>query len=128
MYNHLLYFSYWLVNSAVLYVASLLFPGNVVLGNWRFGALEAAIYAGFCVTFFVWVLWDFAMAKTVKFDAKIVTFGYFWSANILSFWLVSRFPRYAGFGMSDYVWALLVAFIAYFAQRLAFKLVTKRGK
>ncbi len=126
MYNHLLYFSYWLFNSVVLYVMSLLFPGGVVLGNWRFSPIEAAIYAGFCVTFFIWVLWDFAISKGVEFDTKIVNFGYFWSANIFAFWVVSRFSQYAGLGISNYYWALILAFVAYFVQRVVWKLVVKK--
>src|SRR3972149_11378843 len=123
MYNHLLYFSYWIVNVLVLYTFTFLAPGSVVLGNWRFSPVESAIYAGFWVTFFVWVLWDFAIAKGVKFDSALVTLGYFWSANIFAFWLVSRFSEFAGFGIASYLWAVVVALGAYFAQRIVRKLV-----
>lgn len=123
MYNHLLYFTYWLVNFIVLFVFYYFFPDNVVLGNWRFGVMESAVYSAFWVTFFVWVLWDFAMAKGIKFDNSIVTLGYFWSANIFAFWLVSRFSHYTGFGITNYAWAILVALLAYFLQRLGWKIV-----
>ena len=123
MYNHLLYFTYWLFNSAVLYGASALFPSEVVLGNWRFGGLESAIYAGFWETFFIWVLWDFALAKGVKFDSGVVTFGYFWTANIFAFWLVSRFSEYAGLGITSYLWALTLGLVAYLMQRFAWRIV-----
>jgi hypothetical protein len=128
MYNHLLYFAYWLFNSLVLYVFGLLFPGNVVLGNWRFGPIEACIYAGFWVTFFIWVLWDFALAKGVKFDTGIVTLGYFWSANIFAFWIVSRFSEYAGLGITNYLWAFAIGLSAYAMQRLAWNLIAGRSK
>lgn len=128
MYNHLLYFAYWFFNSVVLYVFALAFPSSVVLGNWRFGPIEAAIYSGFWVTFFIWVLWDFALAKGVKFDSGAVTFGYFWSANIFAFWLVSRFSEYAGLGITSYLWALLIGIAAYFVQRIAWRLIAgKKG-
>jgi len=48
MYNHLLYFVYWLFDSIIIYVFGLVFPTSVVLGNWRFGPIEAAILFGFC--------------------------------------------------------------------------------
>lgn len=128
MYNHLLYFSYWIVNSLALYVFTLIAPGNVVLGNWRFSPIEAAIYAGFWVTFLVWVLWDFAMAKGVNFDTGLVTLGYFWSANIFAFWLVSRFSEYAGFGITNYLWAIVIALFAYILQRFTWRVVVgKKG-
>lgn len=127
MYNHLLYFSYWIINSLVLYVFSSIGSPNVVLGNWRFGPIEACIYAGFWITFIVWSLWDFAMARGVKFDVGIVTFGYFWTANIFSFWLVSRFSQYAGFGVANYLWILLMALAAFFIQRLAWKVIVRKS-
>lgn len=123
MYNHLLYFCYWLINAAVLYVFALLFQGNVVLGNWRFSPVESAIYAGFWVTFFIWVLWDFAIAKGVKFDSSAVTLGYFWIGNAFSLWIVARFSQYAGLGVSSYFWVLVVGLVAYILQRLVRRMV-----
>lgn len=111
----------------VLYVFGLIFPGAVVLGNWRFSPIESAVYAGFWVTFFVWILWDFALAKGVNFDTGLVTLGYFWSANVFAFWLVSRFSQYAGLGITNYLWAFAIGLVAYMVQRLAWKLVVGRG-
>jgi hypothetical protein len=126
VYNHLLYFSYWLTNFLVLYIFGRAFPLDVVLGNWRFGGVEAAAYGSFWVTFFVWVLWDFAMAKGVNLDSPIVNLGYFWSANFFAFWIVARFSQYAGVGITNYGWAMLLALGTYLAQRLAWKLIVKK--
>lgn len=120
MYNHILYFTYWLIDSVILYVFYLFFPADLVLGNYKFSPVESAIYAGFWVTFFVWVLWDFAIAKKLKFDTGLVTLGYFWSANIFAFWIVSRFSQISGFGMTNFVWAFAIALAAFMVQRLAF--------
>jgi hypothetical protein len=107
----------------VLYVFGLVFPANVILGNWRFNPIEAAIYAGFWVTFFIWVLWDFAMAKGIRFDSATVILGYFWSVNIFAFWIISRFSQYAGFGITNYLWAFAIGLGAYIVQRLAWGLI-----
>ncbi|CAN5349709.1 hypothetical protein BH10PAT1_BH10PAT1_0990 [soil metagenome] len=125
MYNHLLYLSYWLINSLTLYLFNLIFPSNFVLGNWKFNPIEAAIYAGFWVTFFIWIFWDFAIAKKIKFDTAIVTYGYFFFVNIFAFWLVSRFPGIAGFGISSWVVATGIALVALLLQRLAWRTVIK---
>jgi hypothetical protein len=117
-----------LFNSAVVYAFYLVFPNDVVLGNWRFGPIESAIYAGFWVTFFVWVLWDFAIAKGVRFDSGAVTLGYFWLANVFAFWLVSRFSQYAGLGITSYLWALAIGIAAYLVQRFAWRLVVGKNK
>lgn len=127
MYNHLLYFTYWLVNSAILYVFGVLFPGNVILGNWRFNPIESAVYAGFWVTFFVWVLWDFAIAKGIRFDSATVTLGYFWAANIFAYWIVSRFSQIAGFGITNFLWAFAIGLAAYMVQRLGFRLIAGKN-
>ena len=125
MYNHILYFSYWVIDSIVLLVFNLLFPSSVVLGNWRFNSIESAIYAGFWVTFFIWTLWDFAIAKKLKFDSKLVTLGYFWIVTSFSYWLVSRFSQIAGFGIKNYLMAFLIAAVALFFQRIAWSFIVK---
>ena len=126
MYNHLLYFTYWLINSLVIYIFGLMAPGGVVLGNWRFSPIESSIYAGFWVTFLVWVLWDFAISRGVKFDTGIVTLGYFWSVNIFAFWLVSRFSQYFGLGIQSYLWAFAAGLVAYIVQRFAWRMIVKK--
>jgi hypothetical protein len=125
MYNHLLYFAYWFANALILFVFASLFPGDVVLGNWRFSAVEAAIYSGFWVTFFVWIMWDFAMARKLKFDVGAVTLGYFWLVNTFAFWVVARFPAYSGLGITSYFWAFAIGLGAYLVQRIAWKWIVK---
>lgn len=127
MYNHLLYFLYWVINSLVLYLFSLLVPSYVILGNYRFGGIESAVYAGFWITFFVWAFWDFALAKGLKFESSVVTLGYFWLVNAFAFWIVSRFSQIAGFGVSNYLWTFTLGLVAYIFQRIAWRLVLKRG-
>lgn len=127
VYNHLLYFTYWIINSLIIYVFWALFPSQIVLGNWRFNPIESAIYAGFWVTFFVWVLWDFAMAKGLRFDTGTVTLGYFWSANIFAYWIVSRFSQITGFGITNFLWAFAIGLAAYIIQRLGWKFVVGKA-
>ena len=121
MYNHILYFLYWLINFLVLYLFSRIFPGSIVLGNYRFSSLESAIYAGFWLTFFVWVFWDFAIAKGLKFDTRLVTWGYFWLANSFAVWLVARFSHIAGFGIVNYLWAFAIGLVVFIFQRIIWK-------
>lgn len=125
MYNHVLYLAYWAVNALVLYLFGTFAGNDVVLGNWKFGATEASIYASFWVTFLVWCFWDFAMAKGLKFDTTVVTIGYFWSVNLFSFWLVSRFSQYFGFGVTGFIWPVMLGFVAHFLQRFARILVVR---
>lgn len=128
MYNHVLYFGYWLATSVSLYIFASIFPDSVVLGNWRFGMVESAFYAGFWVTFFIWCFWDFAIAKGLQFETPLVSLGYFWSVNLFSVWLVARFSQYSGLGISDHIWAVVVGLGAHSLQRLVRKIVVSRSK
>src|SRR3990172_11939784 len=120
MYNHILYLVYWVLNTLILLAANSLFPEDIVLGNWSFNQLESAIYAAFWITFFVWAMWDFIMARNVKFKTETGAWSYFLVINILGIWLTARFSHIAGFGIGHFLWAGLIALATNTAQRMAF--------
>lgn len=128
MYNHLMYFAYWVINSLVLYLASWILPeNNVVLGNWRFSSIESSIYAGFWLTFLVWVFWDFAIAREFNLKKKMVAFGFFLIVNSISIWVISRFSNITGFELINYQWAFIIGFAATLLQRVPWRFVGPRG-
>lgn len=126
MYNHLLYLAYWIVNAAVLFFTSLLIPA-VRLGGGRFNSIESAFYAGFWLTFLIWVFWDFAIARKFNFESKTVNFSYFLLVNFISIWVISRFSSLTGFALTNYAWALVIALAAVLLQKIGWRLVVKRG-
>lgn len=126
MYNHFLFLSYWLVNASVLFFAGIIPGNNVVLGSWRFNSFEASAYAGFWLTFLVWLCWDFAMARQFKFDKKGITVGFFLIVNVVSVWAISRFYFVTGFELKNYVWALIIGLTATVFQRVAWRIVVTR--
>lgn len=126
MYNHILYLSYWAVNTLVIYVFSLLNGNSVVLGNYRFTPVESAIYAGFWATVLFWTMWDYVYVRRVDIDKTSGRFWVFAVMNFVSFWLVSRFSHIAGFGISSFWWAMLIGFVANIVQRLAWAIVVGR--
>jgi hypothetical protein len=117
MYNHVLYFYYWVANSLVLLLLHWFFPQDIVLGNWRFVPAEAAIYAGFWLTFWVWLFWDFALGRKFPLRAPVFHLIYFWLVNSFSIWLVGRLANYSGLGLSSFVWALAVGLVAHYLQQ-----------
>jgi len=128
LYNHLLYLSYWFVNSLVLYAFDLVSKNDVVLGNYRFNSFESALYAGFWITVFFWAMWDYIYVRKIKINQTRGRFWVFWAMNFVCFWLVSRFSYIAGFGISSYWWALLIGLVANFVQRFAWMLVISSRK
>lgn len=129
MYNHILYLSYWLINTLLLYILYSIFPENIVLGTWKFTALEAAIYSSFWVTFVVWTAWDFIYSRQSKvvLEGGLVTNLYFWAINTMGVWIVARFPGFTGMGISSYVWAFVIGGIFNVFQRFTLGLILGRN-
>jgi len=128
VYNHLLYLLYWILNTLVLYLFFRIFPSWVVLGNFRLLPVEAAVYAGFWLTFFVWTMWDFIFIRGVKLEPESLAFSYFFFVNALGVWLVSRFAHLTGLGIANFGWAFLVGAVADLIQRFAWRAVLGRNK
>ena len=122
MYEHLPFLLYWLLNSVALYLLGLLFPASVVLGTWRLTFIEAAIYAGFWLTFFVWTIWEYVLFRKVKLETFSLRFLFFFVVNSLGIWLVSRYAGYSGLGITSYWWAFALGATAELLQLAAWKL------
>jgi hypothetical protein len=114
---------YWATNTVVLLLANKLAPNNLVLGNYKFGTTEAAIYAGFWMTFFLWTAWDWILAKGERLEGFWRILIFFWVINSLGVWLTSRLPQYTGFGISSYRWALTLGAVIDIAQRLVWRVI-----
>ena len=128
MYNHILYLVYWLLSSIIVYLAFVVFPDNVVLGNARLGPIDSAIYSGFWITFFVWSMWDFILARGARTDEPVTAVLFFWVVNSIGIWLVARMAHFTGLGLASFFWALILGAVIDILQRLSWKLVTSQGK
>jgi len=127
MYNHILYFAYWFVNAMVLLAAFYLVPDHVItLGSWRFSSIESSLYAGFWLTFLIWVFWDFAIAQKFDFSRKNVVVIFFLIVNFFSLWVISLFSHFTGFAITDYVWMMTLSVILTILQRITWSLVVTR--
>lgn len=125
MYNHLLYFGYWIINAVVLFLTGYLLP-EVRLGSWRFSSIEASLYAGFCLTFLVWVWWDFALARRFDFNKKNRVFLFFLCVNYFSLLVISRFEWMTGFSVSSYLWAFVISLVATSMQQVIHSLIVRK--
>jgi hypothetical protein len=127
--EHLLFLLYWLLNSLAISLLGLIFPSLVVLGNMRLVPLEASIYAGFWVTFFVWTMWDFVLVRKVDLEPFALRLLFFFSVNSLGIWIVSRYAeKYTGLGIVSFWWALILGGLITLLQIVSWKLVGKRLK
>jgi hypothetical protein len=123
MYNHILYLTYWLINTFVLLVASSFLGQNIVLGNWRFNDVESAVYAGFWITFIIWIWWDFAIARKFGLNNKYIVFAFFLFVNFFAVWAVSGLHDSIGFKKNDDFGVLIVALVITILQRIVRRFV-----
>ena len=114
-----------LVNSALLCLASLLFPLNYVLGTATLSALTAAIVSGILWTFIIMVAVFVGQQVKIKELNKLLAVLYYITVNYIALWLLARFPYLGGFGVSRFTWVAALAFIATFAQWGAWELTAK---
>jgi len=103
------------------------FPETVQLGINKFVEVEAAVYGGFWMTFIVWTIWDFSLAREFKFSPTMA-WVYFLAANMLAVWAVARLGTITGVGVAGLEWIVVVAVAANWLQRGVWsKLVGRRG-
>lgn len=128
MYNHHLYFAYWLVNSVVLYALGFIFPETIQLGNGRLMPLESAIYSGFWLTFVVWSMWDYVIVRRARLEPEYVALVYFLLVNTLGVMLIAYLTRFTGLSVQSFWWCAGIALIANILQRQAFRFITSRQR
>jgi len=66
-------------------------------------------------------MWDYLQARNVRLDRQRGRFLVFWTLNFVGFWIVSRFSYIAGFGISSFLWAIIIAFFSNTVQRFFWK-------
>jgi uncharacterized membrane protein YvlD (DUF360 family) len=98
---------FWVINSLLLYLSTLAFPGNFVLGTYRYSVLVAAIISGFVWTLLLWISKPVQIRLKIKGELKKSVF--FFGVNFVSLWLVARFAPYTGFGVTNFVYVLGLA-------------------
>lgn len=127
MYNHILYLSYWIFNSFLIYLGSeVLIIQDIQLGNSRLNSIESAIYSGFCLTFLVWIWWDFAIARKINLKKPYVTLLFFYCVNCFSLWVLSKFSHITGIAIESVAWILIFAIATTIAQRIVWKVIVGR--
>lgn len=117
--------SFWLLNSAVLYLATVVCPVNFELGNFWLSKTAAAFLAGFWLTILVWLAKPAITKLKIKLKGREKMFLFYWFCNFVAIWVVARFAPFTGFGISRYYWAIGLAFVLNFAQWLLWQYLKK---
>lgn len=128
MYEHLLFLLYWFLNSLSIYLLGSIFPSSVVLGTFRLSPLEASLYAGFWLTFFVWTMWEFVLVRKVKLEPSLLRLIFFLVVNFIGVWIVTRYSYHTGLGIVSFWWALFIGTVADLLQSVFWSLFGKKLK
>lgn len=113
------------VNALVLYVANMLFPKNVVLGNMSLSMPWAIILSSGALAILgilaVPVI-EYAQEKMGPFE-MMHWIGAYLVINFASIWVITRFAEQFGFGISAWWVGLILAGVTDFLQGMGTMLV-----
>ncbi|MEX2028370.1 MAG: hypothetical protein WD988_02620 [Candidatus Curtissbacteria bacterium] len=102
------FFASWIANSVVLLAASMIFVGNVVLGNDKVSMPMAAVIAGFTLTVALTLVGPALDRSGYKVrDPKVLAVVYL-AANLLILWVIKRFALVLGLGISNLMYVAIV--------------------
>lgn len=128
MDKQFLFFVFWLFNFLSIYLLGLAFPNMIVLGNFRLTPMEASIYSGFWLTFFVWTMKEYMSVRKVEFEPPSLMHYYLFVVNCLGIWIVSRYSQYTGLGITSFWWAFVLGGAAEILQLVTWTIFGKRLK
>lgn len=101
----------FVINAAILYEASLLFPKSIVLGNANVSPFAATVLTGLALTLLDhYGLEEIKKRKIVKLN-KNSKFFVTALLNIVVIWILSRLALVFGFGISYWAVALLMGIV-----------------
>lgn len=124
------YLSFFVINTIVVLFASVLFMGNVVLGNATTMKLIAAIYVGLVLTLGMYVAPSLAKKLDLKIKlAKDTTAAInFFVSNLILLWVVKRLADFTGLGISNIGYVIVLAAAFTIVQVFLEKYVDKLNK
>ena len=119
------------VSSIVVYLASMWFPQNIVLGNAQLSKLGAlflsmnflALFATFAVPF----IREYERMKKRILTKNEWVLKYF-ALNFIGLWIIARFAEQLGLGLSSWVVVALLAIVLDIVQGFAMMQIEKMKK
>lgn len=119
-----------IVNAVILYIASLFFPAYVVIGNEFMESWIALIFTAFLLTVII------ALTKPVMRIAKLKVKGdiainiSYGITNIVGLWVLARFAKFVGFGVSSFIIVVVLGVSLTLVQYVVWKMLVgkKAGK
>lgn len=113
-----------LVNAVVLYVGSILFPTDIVLGNSTLSPLLAAIVTGILLSVVMTLPEPTIQSLKWKIKNEMYWMLIYLAANIAGLWLLARLANFSGFGVTSYMVIIVLGFVLNLLQYGVWKVVS----
>lgn len=118
---------FWIINSLVLWILSLIWPGFVVFGNANFAPVVAVIWTGFILTVTGFAVRPVRDQFKIKLENEIHLGLVYLAVNIITLWILARWLQaISGFGISAFYVAIVAGAITNFAQWGFWKLLARK--
>lgn len=113
----------FLVNVLVIYLASVVYPSFVVLGNNRIYSLASLILASLILTLILSQVRTVTKFLKLKIENNLTWFVTYAIANTVGLWLIARGAYYTGFGVASVWIAIAFGIVLSITQYGVFKIV-----
>lgn len=113
----------YLVNTIVLYTASLLFPVEIVFGNAAIPDLLGVGVTSLLLTGILTQVEPIVQALKIKLTNEAYWGILYGVVNIGGLWLIARISEWSGFGITSFSVAILLGIILNVCQYAAWKLL-----
>ncbi len=124
--NAISFVSFWVFNSLYFYLAFLIFPGEIVLGNNIRSSVVASMLAGFLLTIILCLVPLIMKIKGVKLKEEKQQALIYLVFNVVGIWVIARMAFFTGLGVSSFWVAIILGLVANFLQWGVWKLTTKQ--
>ncbi len=121
--NYILFISIAVVNAVVLYVGSMFFPSDIVLGNSNLSPILAAFVTGLLLSAIIGLPEPIMKASNVKIKNEMHLALVYLVFNILGLWVLARLANYVGFGVTSYIVVIVLGLILNMLQYGVWKML-----
>lgn len=118
----------YLINTMVLYTASLLFPAEIVFGNAAIPNPLGVIVTALLLTGILTQVEPIVQALKIKMTNEAYWGILYGVVNIGGLWLIARISEWSGFGITSFSVAILLGIVLNVCQYAAWKLLGGKKK
>ena len=126
--NYKLLVSISVVNAIVLYVGSMLFPTDLVLGNNILSPVLAALVTGTILSAVMALLEPILKSLKLKIKNEMHLALVYLVFNILGLWVLAKLANYSGFGVTSYIVVIILGLVLNTLQYGVWKMLDGKKK